>query len=119
METVAVGGIPTRVWKNAPHDLGALLDLSRTHGDRLFTILDDERVTYEANYRATATLARALRTRGVGRGDCVAFAMRNLREWPVIFLAIPTRGAIEVPPTAWWTRSEGPTPERPSLKRIA
>src|SRR3546814_2573648 len=58
METVAVGGIPTRVWKNAPHDLGALLDLSRTHGDRLFTILDDERVTYEANYRAPATLAR-------------------------------------------------------------
>src|SRR3546814_7144883 len=43
METVLVGGIATRVWKNAPHDLGALLDLSRTHGERLFTILDDER----------------------------------------------------------------------------
>src|SRR3546814_8526782 len=51
METVLVGGIATRVWKNAPHDLGALLDLSRTHGERLFTILDDERITYEANYR--------------------------------------------------------------------
>src|SRR3546814_10035868 len=34
METVLVGGIATRVWKNAPHDLGALLDLSRTHGER-------------------------------------------------------------------------------------
>src|SRR3546814_21042356 len=62
METVAVGGIPTRVWKNAPHDTGALLDLSRTHGDRLFTILDDERVTYEANTRATATQ--------IGRASC-------------------------------------------------
>src|SRR3546814_6707207 len=106
METVAVGGIPTRVWKNAPHDLGALLDLSRTHGDRLFTILDDERVTYEANYRATATLARALRAMGVGKGDRVAFAMRNLPEWPVIFFAITTIGAIAVPLNAWWTGIE-------------
>src|SRR3546814_5111996 len=74
METVLVGGIATRVWKNAPHDLGALLDLSRTHGERLFTILDDERITYEAHYRATAAFARALRGMGVGKGDCVAFA---------------------------------------------
>lgn len=41
METVEIRGVPTRVWKNAPSDLGALLDLSRTHGERPFTILDD------------------------------------------------------------------------------
>ena len=106
METVAIGGIPTRVWKNAPHDLGVLLDLSRTHGERLFTILDDERVTYEANYRATAAFARALQGMGVGKGDRVAFAMRNLPEWPMIFFAITTIGAIAVPLNAWWTGAE-------------
>jgi len=106
METVEIRGVPTRVWKNAPHDLGQLLDVSRAHADRIFTILDDERVTYEANYRATATLARALQAMGVGQGDRVAFAMRNLPEWPVIFFAITTLGAIAVPLNAWWTGAE-------------
>lgn len=106
METLDIRGIPTRVWKHAPHDLGALLDLSRMHGDRMFTILDDARVTYEANWRATATLARALRGMGVGKGDRVALAMRNLPEWPMAFFAIVTIGAIAVPLNAWWTGAE-------------
>lgn len=106
METVDIRGIATRVWKNAPHDLGVLLDLSRTHGDRPFTILDDERVTFEANYRAAAAFARALQQRGVAKGDRVALAMRNLPEWPMIFFAITTIGAIAVPLNAWWTGAE-------------
>ena len=106
METVTIRGVPTRVWKNAPHDLGQLFDLSRTHGERTFTILDDDRVTFDANYRATARLAQALREMGVGKGDRVAFAMRNLPEWPVVFFAITTIGAIAVPLNAWWTGAE-------------
>src|SRR3546814_2474466 len=43
---------------------------------------------------------------GVGKGDRVAFAMRNLPEWPVIFFAITTIGAIAVPLNAWWTGIE-------------
>jgi acyl-CoA synthetase (AMP-forming)/AMP-acid ligase II len=63
-------------------------------------------VTFEANYRATATLARALQEMGIGKGDRVAFAMRNLPEWPVVFFAITTIGAIAVPLNAWWTGAE-------------
>jgi len=106
METVAIGGVPTRVWKNAPDNLRALVDLSRTHGDRLFTIYEDERVSYEANFRAIAALAAKLRAAGVGKGDRVALAMRNLPEWPVAFFAIATLGAIVVPLNAWWTGAE-------------
>ncbi len=106
MEVVPIRGIPTRVWKNAPHNLGELLDLSRTHDGRLFTILDDERVSYAANWRATAAFARALQAMGVGPGDRVAFAMRNLPEWPMVFFAITTIGAIAVPLNAWWTGAE-------------
>lgn len=106
METVTIRGVPTRVWKNAPNDLGVLLDLSRTHGARLFTILDDDRVSFEANWRATAALAQALQDMGVGKGDRVAFAMRNLPEWPMVFFAITTIGAIAVPLNAWWTGAE-------------
>ncbi len=106
METVTIRGVPTRVWKNAPNDLGVLLDLSRTHGARPFTILDDDRISFEANWRAAAALAHALQDMGVGKGDRVAFAMRNLPEWPMVFFAITTIGAIAVPLNAWWTGAE-------------
>lgn len=106
METITVAGRATRAWKNAPHDLGDLLDLSRAHGDRLFTILDDDRVSFEAHWLAVATFARTLQEMGVAKGDRVAFAMRNLPEWPMIFFAVTSIGAIAVPLNAWWTGSE-------------
>ncbi|TPG21841.1 long-chain fatty acid--CoA ligase [Sphingomonas koreensis] len=106
METVEIGGVPTRVWKNAPPHLALLLQFSRTHGDRLFTIHQDERVSYEANFRAVATLARHLQALGVGKGDRVALTMRNMPEWPVAFFAAASLGAIVVPLNAWWTGAE-------------
>lgn len=106
METVTVNGIPTRVWKNAPPSLGWLIQASRLHGPRLFTIYEDERVTYDANFRAVATLAGKLREMGIAKGDRVGLAMRNLPEWPVIFFAAASIGAIVVPLNAWWTAGE-------------
>lgn len=106
METIDIRGVPTRVWKNAPANLRVLADHARTHGDRLMTIHEDERVSYQAWYRAVATLAAALQSRGVRPGDRVALAMRNLPEWPVCFFAATTIGAICVPLNAWWTGEE-------------
>ncbi|WP_255586623.1 class I adenylate-forming enzyme family protein [Hephaestia mangrovi] len=106
METVAIDGVATRVWKNAPPNLALLLQFSRSHGERLFTVHQDERVTYEANFRAVATLANRLRELGVGKGDRVALAMRNMPEWPVAFFAAASLGAIVVPLNAWWTGPE-------------
>jgi long-chain acyl-CoA synthetase len=106
METVAIRGVDTRVWKNAPPNLRLLVEASRAHGQRPATILEDERVSFEAQYRAIAHLARALAERGVGKGDRVATAMRNLPEWVVSFFAITSLGAIAVPLNAWWTGSE-------------
>ncbi|MAK63513.1 MAG: fatty acid--CoA ligase, partial [Maricaulis sp.] len=106
METVKIRGIPTRTWKNA---LPALPELARhgaTHGDRLFTIYEDERVTYEAWFKAVAALAHELEDLGVTKGDRVALTMRNLPEWPVVFFAATSLGAIIVPLNAWWTGSE-------------
>ncbi len=106
METVDIRGVPTRVWKNAPPHMAALVALSRTHGERLATIYEDERVSYEAQYRAVAALAEVYRAHGVGKGDRVAIAMRNLPEWPVAFFAATVIGAIAVPLNAWWTGDE-------------
>ncbi|CAA9500965.1 MAG: Long-chain-fatty-acid--CoA ligase [uncultured Sphingomonadaceae bacterium] len=106
MEEIEVRGVPTRAWKNAPSNLRALAALARSHGDRLFLALDEERVSYDAWHRATARLAAEFRARGVAKGDRVAICSRNLPEWPVAFFAAVTLGAIAVPLNAWWTGQE-------------
>ena len=106
MDTVDIRGASTRVWKNAPPNLRAIAEVGRTHGERLFTIYEDERVTYDAWFRAVARLAAEFRERGVDKGDRVALAMRNLPEWPVAFFAATCIGAICVPLNAWWTGPE-------------
>ena len=106
METIDIRGVPTRVWKHAPTNMRQVAMAARTHGDRLFAIYEDERVTYEAWFRAVARTAAELRERGVAKGDRVALAMRNLPEWPVAFFAATTIGAICVPLNAWWTGPE-------------
>ncbi len=106
METVDIEGVPTRVWKNALPNLAALAESTKMFGDREFVVFDDERVTYSAWYKAIATLGAALQEMGVGKGDRVALAMRNLPEWPVAFFAGAVIGAIVVPLNAWWTGEE-------------
>ena len=107
METVTIAGVPTRSWKNAPPSLPVLARLARAgHGERTFIVYEDERVSYEAWFRAAAALAAHLEGLGVRRGDRVALAMRNLPEWPVAFFAIASLGAIVVPLNAWWTGAE-------------
>jgi long-chain acyl-CoA synthetase len=106
MAEVDIGGVSTRVWKNAPPSLPVLARFSRSHGERLITIFEDERVSFEASFRAAAALAAELSRLGVGKGDRVALAMANLPEWPVAFFAITALGAIAVPLNAWWTGAE-------------
>ena len=106
METATIRGIATRIWKNAPPSLPMLARFSRMHGDRLFTIYEEERVGFEASFRASAAIAAELQRRGVGKGDRVALAMVNLPEWPAIFFAVTALGAIVVPLNAWWTGPE-------------
>lgn len=106
MAEAVIRGIPTRVWKNTPPSLAFLVRHSRSHGERLFTVYESERVSFEASFRATAALAAELARLGVGKGDRVAIAMVNLPEWPVAFFAIVALGAIAVPLNAWWTGAE-------------
>ena len=106
MDTVDIRGVPTRVWKQTPPTLALLIMASQLHGDRVFTVYEGERVTYAANFKAVAHLAAKLQDMGVKKGDRVALAARNLPEWPTIFFAITSIGAICVPLNAWWTGGE-------------
>ncbi|WP_439545471.1 class I adenylate-forming enzyme family protein [Sandarakinorhabdus sp.] len=106
METVPINGRATRAWKNAPPSLAHCFAAGRAHGDKIFLVLEEERVSYEAFARATLALAERLRADGLAKGDRVAVVMRNLPEWPVAFYAASLCGAIVTPLNAWWTGGE-------------
>lgn len=106
MESASIRGVTMQVWKNAPAHMAALVAHSRSHGDTLATIHEDERVSYEAQYRAIAALTADFAAHGLRKGDRVAIAMRNLPEWIVAFFAATVCGAIAVPLNAWWTGEE-------------
>jgi long-chain acyl-CoA synthetase len=107
MEEVEIRGVRTRVWKNCPASLRVVLELSRGHGDRDYMVYEDERTTYEENFRIAATIARELHDRfGVEHGDRVAIAMRNLPEWAMAFWGASVAGSVVVPLNAWWTSAE-------------
>jgi long-chain acyl-CoA synthetase len=107
MEEVEIRGVPTRIWKAAPPTLRSVLDLSLGYGDADFLVYEDERTSFAEHYRIASTLARRLQDRfGVGKGDRVAIAMRNLPEWVMAFWAIVTAGGVAVPLNAWWTGEE-------------
>jgi long-chain acyl-CoA synthetase len=107
MKELDIRGVPTRIWKNAPPSLRAVMDMSLGHGDSVFLVYEDERTTFAEHYRIACTLAHRLRdTFGVQQGDRVAIIMRNLPEWVMAFWAATLAGAIVVPLNAWWSGEE-------------
>ncbi|MES2343396.1 MAG: class I adenylate-forming enzyme family protein [Pseudomonadota bacterium] len=106
IEEVVIRGVKTKTWKNQPPTLRSVVEMSRAHGDRVFLVYEDERVTFEAFYRAVSAFARELQSQGVVKGDRVAIVMRNLPEWPVAFYAAESIGAVVTPLNAWWTGPE-------------
>ena len=101
-----IRGVTMTVWKHVPATAREAFQLARAHGSREFLIYQDERVSYEAFVRATARLAAHLHEQGLKKGDRVALVMRNLPEWPVVFMASLLAGAIIVPLNAWWSGTE-------------
>jgi long-chain acyl-CoA synthetase len=106
IEEVVIGGVATRIWKNAPLTLRDLFLVGRSFGPRTFAVYENDRPTYEAFARATLALAAELERQGVQKGDRVAVGMRNLPEWPVVFFATVMIGAIVTPLNAWWSGPE-------------
>ena len=106
MEEIDIRGVKTRVWKYLPPNMRSIVEMGRAHTDKVFLVYEDERVTFEAFYRAVAAFAGELQSKGVKKGDRVALIMRNLPEWPVVFYAALSLGAIVTPLNAWWTGPE-------------
>jgi long-chain acyl-CoA synthetase len=107
MEDVDIRGVVTRVWKNAPPGLRAILELSRGHGEQDYLVYEDERTTFEESAAAASSLARSLQERfAVEKGDRLSIVMRNLPEWVTAFWGTAAAGGVVVPLNAWWTGPE-------------
>jgi long-chain acyl-CoA synthetase len=104
-ETI-IRGVAMPVWKHVPTTAAEAFQRARQFGAREFLIHEQERVTYEGFARAALAVAALLAERGLKKGDRVALVMRNLPEWPVIFMGALLAGAIAVPLNAWWTGTE-------------
>jgi long-chain acyl-CoA synthetase len=106
LEEAAIGGIPMRLYKNAPATLRDFLFLSRTFGSKPFLIFETEVLTFDRHFAQVASLAAHLDSVGVRKGDRVAIAMRNYPEWVAAFWACQAIGAVAVALNAWWTGAE-------------
>ncbi|TNE41497.1 MAG: long-chain fatty acid--CoA ligase [Alphaproteobacteria bacterium] len=107
VEVVEIAGVPTRVYKNAPQNLGEIFKASQSYGSRDWLVYEDERLTYEAHDRAVRALAQHFqKDLGIKKGDRIALAMRNYPEWSITFWATAIIGAVIVPLNAWGTGPE-------------
>ncbi len=102
----------TRPWgeqlafKNAPENLGTYFALMLQHADKTFLVYREERYSFGEVWERSNTLAAALQTAGIQKGDRVVIAMRNYPEWIFAFIAISMIGGVVVPLNAWWQGSE-------------
>jgi acyl-CoA synthetase (AMP-forming)/AMP-acid ligase II len=108
IETIEIDGRPTRMWKDAPRVIGDILDRGcELAATRDLLVLGDERLTHEVHRDQARRLAVALVEKfGVGKGDRVAIATRNVPEWSVAFFASVMAGAIATPLNAFWNSAE-------------
>ena len=103
---IMVRGARLRVWKHVPATAAQAFAQARAYGQREFLVYQSERITYEGFARASLKVASLLMTQGLKKGDRVALVMRNLPEWPVVFMGVLLAGAIVVPLNAWWSGTE-------------
>ncbi len=95
LETFEIGGYPRKVFVNAPPTLREMF--AAAVSDATFLVYGEERLTFAQVARDAAALASVLVTRfGVGKGDRVAFSMRNFPEWVISYQAATSIGAVAV-----------------------
>jgi long-chain acyl-CoA synthetase len=107
MESRRVRGVDLRCWKHAPRTIRELVLGMLGHGDQIYLVYEDERLSYRESFERIAGLAHSLvEDFGIQKGDRVAIAMRNYPEWAFAFWAVCSLGAVVVPLNAWWTGHE-------------
>src|SRR4051794_2645881 len=78
--------------------LAAVLAESATrYPDRDAVVIGPQRITYSQLWEQTRRYAAALSEAGIGPGDRVAMLMPNVPDFPRVYYAILSLGAVVVP----------------------
>ena len=105
--TEKVRGVPTRVYKNRMKSLRQVLEGSKGHGDKVFIVQGERRMSFAEHFSLVSSAAQTLRHQvGVRTGDRIAILSANNPEWSVAFWTAQALGAVAVPLNAWWKAKE-------------
>jgi acyl-CoA synthetase (AMP-forming)/AMP-acid ligase II len=101
-------GVPTRIFKNRPPHLRAVLERAvETFGDLPYLVFPDVTMTFADVAASAARIADYLANEhGVTKGDRVAFAAANVPAYPAAWWATISLGAIVSGLNGWWTPTE-------------
>lgn len=93
---------------NAPTNLADYVAFfCAQHGDAIFLVEGEERLSFREVYAASRKVAAALVDgHGVRRGDRVAIAMRNANAWCVTYIGILMAGGCATLLNGWWQAGE-------------
>jgi long-chain acyl-CoA synthetase len=107
LETVVLDGCSYQAYKHAPKTLVDVFQGARAHGDLEFIVYEGQRYTYAEFFKQVDALAAALQSDyAIGKGDCVAIAMRNNPAWAITYAAATLIGAVVVPINSWGKTEE-------------
>ncbi len=101
-----VDGDTMLVYKDRFDDLRVVAAFGQAHGDKVFIVRGDERITYAEFMRNANSVSRRLGDFGVGHGDRVAVLSQNNPEWCLSFWGTVDIGAVLVGLNGWWITDE-------------
>ncbi|WP_416832532.1 MAG: class I adenylate-forming enzyme family protein [Erythrobacter sp.] len=88
-ELASVDGI--KRFANAPQNLDQFISSAQRHGDQVFIVEGDRRITFTQAFALRDALAASL---AIEPGDRVAICMRNRAEWLIGYMAVVRAGGV-------------------------
>jgi len=100
-------GVTIPVFKSRQKSLREVLAGSANHGDNIYIVCEDRRISYKQHLALVKTVAHNLQTNfNIKKGDRIAILADNYPEWIISFWACVSIGAVVVGVNGWWTRTE-------------
>ena len=97
---------PMLVYKDRFNDLRVVAEFGASHGDKVFIVHGEDRITFRDFLRDANSVSRRLEHFGVGHADRVAVLSANNPQWCLAFWGTVDIGAVLVGLNGWWITDE-------------
>lgn len=107
LTTETVQGRPMKVFKTREKSMREKVANAAVHGDKVFMVYGDQRITFTEFVELTWGAADALLNEfGVQRHDRIGILAYNRPEWLIALFGAASAGAVSVGLNGWWTTDE-------------